>query len=352
MDDLQIEDNTGGRLKACQHNLEQDGYVVVKTSGTLDCLNLGPEGARWLVDFLERCFPQLADAQLEALEDEQTAANFLRIVVPGAAGGDPREVTWSGDDEPPAWFERLAGIAIGERVGNAESAQQALRIRRALALVGINVDGAGVVEGVRRLVEVYQATAQAEERASRLARTSGEVHDALLSAGFDGNRTVGDIFAELITIHHGVRAAIHAEDATPDAVVERVRELYRAARMGMRRETHPKDRSTVRDMMAQLGIDQSGLRAHETLAERVAGLLGDVDIATSRAKRAEAEVARLQRDAVVAKLSTAREGLEYARLQFIDSETGGPAAVDWTDVVSRAIVDRLDEHISGSDPEA
>lgn len=79
----------------------------------------------------------------------------------------------------------------------------------------------------------------------------------------------------------------------------------------------------------------------------MSGLLGEVDRATERANRLEAENRRLQKDALVVKLSTAREGLEYARAQFVD-EDGGPAPEDYT----RAIVERLDTAISESDPEA
>lgn len=343
--DLKIEDPQGGTLNLCAHELRGKGYVVVNVPNSM---LLAEDGAETLVQWLAETFGLKQDPGAQA-----GPANFLRIVVPGAAGGDPREVTWSGEDEPPAWFEQLAALALAgvtrrslqeateafkgiNRQDNPESAQQLLAIRQTLAVLGINVDGASVVEGVHRLAEQ--------------ARKASELHEALISAGFDGRRTIGDVFHELITISKELRRIIHAEEVPVDVVLDRVRELYRMSRAGMRGETHPSDRSTVRDLMAHLGIDQDGGRAHEALTQRVLYLLADVDRATERANRLRGEVRRLQQDTLVAKLNTAREGLEYARAQFFDPEEN-IIAVDWDDSVSLAIVERLDKAISESDPE-
>lgn len=352
--DLTLQDSTGGELHLCAHDLEAKGYVVVKTRGTLASLNLAPNGAEELVRWLTETFD--LTQELEAVE--ANAANFLRIVVPGAAGGEPREVSWSGDDDPPEWFERLAYTALtgvtrrsiqesletvrrAATAGSPESMRQLLAVRQTLARYGINVPGGEVDQGMEQLAGLIE----------HVNRNLVAIQDALLAAGFQPERDVLDIIRSLVAFEREVRQAVRAEQGPQGAVLAQVRALYLMAREP-RGETHPADRRTVRDLMAHLGIDQGHGQAHEALVQRVSNLLADVDRATERAAAAEAEVARLQESALVAKLAAAREGLEYARLQFIDPETGGPAAADWTDEVSSAIVDRLDEHIGASDPEA
>lgn len=162
--DITITDGRGNRLILCSCSVPQDGLVQLQTGPSVGAMALDARTARELVGWLAEAL-QLAP-ELDELE-EAAPANHLRIMVPGVSG-TTREVTWSGDGEPPAWLAQLAHVAVtgAPRPGQAaqdvtrslapaeDGAEKRLRhiLRAILANAGVP-EHVGIVAGVRALAE-------------------------------------------------------------------------------------------------------------------------------------------------------------------------------------------------------
>jgi hypothetical protein len=97
MDDLTITDESNDSF-----TLVADGAEAVLTPTDVE-VRIAEHDARSMVAWLIEQFD---------IGDGDTYQR-LTITVPGAAGGAPREVAWTGDGPAPEWLERLASIALG-----------------------------------------------------------------------------------------------------------------------------------------------------------------------------------------------------------------------------------------------
>jgi hypothetical protein len=108
MEDLRIEDGDGDGFTLRASMIENRAYAATLIPTNDMSVGMSADDCQDMIQWLN----ELLGGEL--LEAEYA---MLTLRVPGAAGGEPRELTWSGPGDAPGWLVSLANIAMG---GTAE----------------------------------------------------------------------------------------------------------------------------------------------------------------------------------------------------------------------------------------
>lgn len=103
-DELELEDQYGDVVKFTRR---QDELAPAEVEVGDTAVILRHSQVRGLADWLDGVLG------VDPLDEQYS---MLTLRVPGAAGGEPRELTWLGPGDAPEWFVSLANIAMGGTV--------------------------------------------------------------------------------------------------------------------------------------------------------------------------------------------------------------------------------------------
>jgi hypothetical protein len=329
MDDLTITDREGDSFTLS----ESDGQAVLDPpEGTQ--VRVSGKAAAEMVAWLRECFG--SDSDLER------AAGFGQTLTVTAG-----EVSWMGDDSPPAWLEQLARTVLGDK--QEQYRLDVMRsVREVLRRSGFNPESGGVELCVRELADRNErnyaalralvddlgggTTADAHEQIKRLT-DMGRYRDVLKVLGAETPEVATEIAQTWRTwLDEAGRALISAgvADVTAQTVIDPVKAI--GTLLNQQAAAYKKQTQYWSDRERQIRVECAQALGSAVAREREARAA--VQVQLSKAERA---------------LKAAREGVEYARAQFFDQEENVTSA-DWPASVSAGIVARLDLALEASAP--